>query len=317
MLARHASSLYWLGRYQERSEYMARYLQVKYFSTMDSTILDYRDFALRSILFMSSGVASEQNSFDEGEVLWEVALDPGSSTSIKSYINEVRENSKGVRNLISNEIWESVNKNYHFINNYSEQYLKTRGLWEFTHTVQENAALFHAKLDSTLLHDNVWAFIKLGVCIERIYQTTRSLINTLIDIKALAGEKGNQTIENYQWLITLNTLEATDMTRKLFNSSIQQNNTCEFLISNLNFPRSISFCLGQVNEIIRKIKNSPDQIKFDKTSLEFRGEKIAAYLKYLDYEEMNNSLDSLLNHILEEVMVLNDGIHEDFFYYRH
>ncbi|HAA15936.1 MAG TPA: hypothetical protein DCE41_31200 [Cytophagales bacterium] len=313
MLSRHASSLYWLGRYQERAEYLARYLQVKYFSSMDSTQLEYRDFALHSILFMSSGVAPEEEKADEGEVLWEVSLNPESSTSIFSYIKEVRNNTRGIRNLISNELWESVNKNYHFVKNFNPDYLQTRGLFEFTQGIQQNLSIFHAKLDSTILHDNVWSFIKLGIYMERIYQITRSLINTLIDINALTGDKENQTISSYQWIITLNALEATDMTRKLFKSQVQQNSACEFLMTNLDFPRSISFCFAQVNELVKKIKNSPEQVNYDRNSLEFKGAKLAAFLKYLDFEEIEGTLDQLLNYVLQEVMELNDSIHREFF----
>lgn len=281
---------------------------------MDSTLLDYREFTLRSILFMSTGsVPTEEMLNSEGDVLWEVALNPKSSTSIISYINAVRENVKGVRNLISNAIWESVNKNYHFANNYSSEYLKTRGLYEFTHAVQENITSFNAKLDSTILHDDAWAFIKLGINIERIYQVSRSLINTLIDIKALKSEGQSQAIENYQWLIILNTLEATDMTRKLFKTSAQQENTCEFLISNLNFPRSISFCFADFNSLVRKIKNSPFRSNTYKYSLEFKGSKIASFLRYLDYDEDDVEIDELLVHIQEQVMILNDIIHKEFF----
>ncbi|MEM0941373.1 MAG: alpha-E domain-containing protein [Bacteroidota bacterium] len=314
MLSRHASYLYWTGRYQERADYLARYLQVKYFSTMDSTLLDYKDFSLRSILFMTSGtIPTKEMMSNEGDVLWEIALNPESSTSIISYVNAVRDNMQGVRNLISNEIWESVNKNYHFTNNYNPEYFRTRGLYEFTHGIQENITSFHAKLDSTILHDDAWAFIKIGIEIERIYQVSRCLINTLIDIKALKKEGQSQAMENYHWLVTLSTLEATDMTRKLFRKTAQLENTCEFLISNLDFPRSISFCFDSFNSLVRKIKNSSVQLNEDKNSLEFKGSKIASYLKYLDYSEDNIDINKLLDYIQSQVMVLNDIIHKEFF----
>lgn len=316
MLSRHASSLYWLGRYQERAEYLARHLQVKYFSTIDSMMTDYRDLTLRSILFMSSGVAPENRSYDEGDILWEVAINMDSQTSILKYLKEVRENTKGVRNLISNELWETVNKNFHFANNFNSEYLKSRGLYEFTHGVQENSASFHAKLESTLLHDNVWAFIKLGIEIERIYQVIRSLNNTLIDINAVAGANESETMENYQWLTTLQTLEAVDMTRKIFNTSVKRDNTCEFLISNKEFPRSILFCFEQVKSIVLKIKNAPLDISHRPKSLEYKIAKISSELQYLEYDQMDVSLGDFLSNMMKKVIVINDLIHEDFFDYK-
>ena len=172
MLSRQASSLYWIGRYQERTEYITRFLDVKYFSTMDTTIIDYQNFVLRSIKFMVTGNVSKDIKY-EPDILWKVSLDKTSPTSIISYVTAVRDNTKGIRNLISNELWEVVNKNYHFLHNFSGDYLRKRGLYEFTKQVEENASLFQAKLDSTLLHDDAWAFIKLGSYVESAEQITR------------------------------------------------------------------------------------------------------------------------------------------------
>ncbi len=312
MLSRQASALFWIGRYQERTEYLARFLQVKYFSTMDSSNTDYKDFALRSILFLSTGNPSSEKLI-EGNVLWEVCLNKESETSLITYINNIRENTKGVRNLVSKEIWEIINKNYHFVNNYSVNHLKTRGLYEFTHELQENASSFQAKLDSTLLHDDVWSFIKLGIYTERAYQITRILINTLIDITALKGKNENHVIENNQWVLTLNVLEALDMSRKIFNSNVYQDNTCEFLITHLDFPRSIACSLENCNKLIKKIKHGTETHQLDRNSLIYKTAKLSASVKYLDYKELDMDLIDYLNKTLIDITKLNDSIHDGFF----
>lgn len=312
MLSRQASSLYWIGRYQERTEYLSRFLEVKYFSTMDSTIVDYPNFVLRSIIFMATGNAFKSSDHDS-DILWKVSLDKNSPTSIISYVTSVRENTKGIRNLISNELWEIINKNYHFANNYSGEYLKSRGLYEFTHQVQENASLFQAKLDSTLLHDNVWAFIKLGVYVERAYQITRILINTISDIKALKLENENPTVEYHQWVTTLNVLEALDMTRKIFKRNLQDDIACEFLITNLDFPRSIASSLERCNKIIKKIKNGTETSQLDRSSLIYKSAKLSASIKYLDYQNKVESTDKFLTNTLKEIAKLNEAIQSEFF----
>ena len=316
MLSRQASSLYWIGRYQERAENIARYLQVKYFSTMDSTMLEYRELALRSIIFMSSGNVPGEIIPQEGDILWDVSLNSSSNTSILSYLSAVRENTKSVRNLISNELWEIVNKNYHFANGFSGDYLKSRGLYEFTHKIQDHSATFHSKLESTLLHDDVWAFIKLGINVERASHITKTLINTLIELSSTKGESRSQAVENYQWLITLNMLEATDMSRKIFKSTVQQSNACEFLITNLDFPRSIAFSLVEANSLIQKIKNTSSWSHFDRDSVEFKSAKMTSFLKYLNYAEIDSQLEPFLNTTLKDLFVLNDLIHEEFFDYK-
>ncbi|UXX78626.1 alpha-E domain-containing protein [Reichenbachiella carrageenanivorans] len=316
ILARHASSFYWLGRYQERAEFLARYLQVKYFSTMDSNMIEYRDLTMRSISYMATGIPPQEEGLKETDIIWNVAINPQSTTSILYYLKEVRENTKGVRNLISNELWESVNKNFHFANNFNSDYLKSRGLYEFTHGVQENSDSFHAKLDSTLLHDNVWAFVKMGIYLERIYQTTRGLMNTFIDIRALRGEHENLTVENHQWLMMLNAMEATDMTRKLFKTSVQQSNSCQFLIFNLEFPRSIAHGFSKINELLCKINDTQDFNHLAKDSLQFKSAKIASQMRYSDYCEIENGVEKYLEYIMSQVFIFNDLIHKEFFDYK-
>jgi uncharacterized alpha-E superfamily protein len=312
MLSRQASSLYWIGRYQERTEYITRFIDVKYLSTMDSTIIDYQNFVLRSIKFMVTGNAFADSKY-EPDILWKVSLDKNAPTSIISYVTAVRENTKGIRNLISNELWEVVNKNYHFVQNFSGEYLKTRGLYEFTHQVEENASLFHAKLESTLLHDNAWAFIKLGIYVERAYQITRILINTLSDIKALKVENENPTVENHQWVTTLNVLEALDMTKKLFKKGVNEDIACEFLITNLDFPRSIASSLDKCCKTIKKIKNGTEINQLDRDSLIYKTAKLAATIKYLDYQNKEIDTNELLSNTLKELAKLNDSIQKEFF----
>lgn len=313
MLSRQASSLYWIGRYQERTEYLTRFLEVKYFSTMDTTIIDYQNFVLRSIQFMVTGNAFEESSKYATDTLWKVSLDKSSPTSIISYVTAVRENTKGIRNLVSNELWEIVNKNYHFVSGFSSDYLKTRGLYEFTHQVEENASLFHAKLDSTLLHDNVWAFIKLGIYVERAYQINRILINTLSDIKALKYENENLTVENHQWVTTLNVLEALDMTKKIFKKGISEDTACEFLITNLDFPRSIAASLDRCSKIIKKIKNGTEINQLDRNSLIYKSAKLSSSIKYLDYQNLEEDVNDLLTNNLKEIAKLHDAIQKEFF----
>lgn len=312
MLSRHAKSLYWIGRYQERVDYLARMLEVKYFSAMDVSNDEYRKFVLRSILFLGTGNA-QKGDVNETDTIFEVALNTNADTSIRTYMNLVRENTLGVRNLVSNELWQCVNKNYHFVNNASDDHIVQRGLYEFTTGVQNNVAVFHSKLEGTLLHDQVWAFIKLGIELERAYQIIRLLLNTLIDVKSLAAQEESSAMENLQWITTLNILEATDMSRKIFRSRLRRNNTCEFLITNMDFARSLAHSTDQVNDLIRRIKNVADSAQLDRSSVEYISARLSASVKFLDYKEYKDNLENYLNHTLSSLVVLNDAIHKDFF----
>ena len=132
MLARVADSLYCTGRYIERSEHLARYLKVQYFTILDAPMSQNKDFVFKSILNMY-GIKFDPNSeVDEQEVLFEVGLSPSNNVSILSTIAAARENARTFRYLISTELWEVINQYYLFAKEYDPTFFTTSGLYDFS-----------------------------------------------------------------------------------------------------------------------------------------------------------------------------------------
>ena len=144
MLARVANNLFWMGRYIERSEHVARYLNVNYFSSLDAPneLSQSRQFVLRSMLFMASDAVTDPNvQLDEGQVLFDIALNKEKPDSIINYLQNARENANSARDLSSTELYESLNKFYHYTLNYSPEKFMKSGLYEFTVHVAESTSL--------------------------------------------------------------------------------------------------------------------------------------------------------------------------------
>ncbi|WP_372945343.1 alpha-E domain-containing protein, partial [Muriicola sp.] len=170
MLARVANNLFWMGRYIERSEHIARYMHVNYFSSLDAPheISRSRQFVLRSMLRMAGEpVPGEGEELQEEEVLYKLALDPSNPFSIISNVRSTRENANSARDLISTELYESINKFYHFVLKYPVDHYKQKGLYDFSVNIIEMSSILRARIRSTLLHDEVYAIILLGVNLER------------------------------------------------------------------------------------------------------------------------------------------------------
>ena len=161
MLARLAESLYWVGRYIERAEHIARYLKVQYFSTMDSPVVLDDFFARSSLLKISGSNINLSDKINEPEVLLEVAFNIDNPSSLIDCIIKSRENAKSIRSTISNEVWENVNSFYYFIKDYDQEHYATVGLNDFVNKVLQYASMFKQLVDSTLLHDESWAFCLL------------------------------------------------------------------------------------------------------------------------------------------------------------
>ena len=160
MLSRLADSLYWAGRYVERTEHLSRYLRVQYFTTMDAPMADQKDFILRSILNMA-GIPFGDTVDEEG-VLVDVPLNGGNTRSMLFCVTQAKDNALACRSVIWKELWEAINRLYHFVKSYPVDEYKTTHLYHFTTNVQQQTAYIYALLDNTLLHDDTWNFIKLG-----------------------------------------------------------------------------------------------------------------------------------------------------------
>ncbi len=309
MLARVASSLYWMGRYIERTEHLARYLNVQYFSTLDAPMSQKKPFVLGSILNMVGIPFEKDELLEEEDVLVKIALDESNHASIISSVNAGRENARSIRSVISTELWESINKYYHFVHNFPLDIYKTRGLYDFCLNAIQHCAYIRANTANTLIHDDAYFLVMLGIHLERSIQITRILNSKLSDIDALTLGEENHPIKIYQWAITLKALEAFDMSHRLYKKLPNQKDTCEFLIANKDFPRSIAYNINKVKQQIEAI-SIKKVISAD--SLEFKIGKMASHYKYLEYSEIEDDLQAFLNKTLLNIYELHTLLEKEY-----
>lgn len=313
MLVRLAESLYWMGRYLERLEYLVRYLNVQYFSTMESPI-NLPDYLVLSSLINVSGSNIENlEGFNEEDILLEVGLNEKNPNSIINCIIRCRENAKAIRPSISNELWESINAFYHFITSYDKHYFKTVGLFDFASKSLSHASMFKALCDSTLLHDEAWYFIKLGQHIESSVQITRILSNKLFDINQIleVNDVSKIPMENYQWVTTLKILEGLDISRKLYHKTTNRTDTFEFAITNVQFTRSLAYNLEKCHYYVRLLTNDKSTDN-NKSSIQFKCAKLAASYKFLDISEVED-FETLLYNTNQKLAGLHNDISTTFF----
>lgn len=301
MLARVADNLYWMGRYIERTEHMARFTKIQYFYSLDGPLVRQWDRVLGSILQMA-GLPPAAGPLVEAEVLYHIALDPEQPVSIIASVTHARENARGTRDLISKELWEAINKYYHFVQQYPVDRFQRRGLNEFAGRVVEHCAIIRGSVENTLLHDEVWAFIKLGAFLERAIQVLRVLRTKLQDLAALHQQAGlTPAVENYQLTTLLGATEAFDMSRRYYQAAPTQAQVVEFLVLNRSFPRSLINCLTQVETHIHQLdpaKDSPHD------SVSFAVSKLVAQLRYLTLADISADTPAFLDLMLEEVYTL-------------
>lgn len=315
MLARVANNLFWMGRYIERAEHIARFMNVNYFSSLDAPhqLSQSRKFVLQSMLFMAGDPALDpEKELDEQQVLFDLGLNTEKPYSIISSIQVARENANSSRDLISTELYESLNKFYHFVMNYpKDTYVKT-SLYDFTTNITEMTAVLRGKIRGTLLHDEVYAIIMMGMNIERAIQITR-IINTKYNDALMAKGSYKDPITNsYEWTTLLKCTESYDMMRRLYKKTPNSTSTLDFLLLNPRCPRSFMNCINQVNNHILEIDQ---KVEHCKSSTAFLVGKVKAEFQFKQIEEISGDIQGNLNAILDKMFKISESMEKEFFNY--
>lgn len=269
MLARVANNLFWMGRYIERSEHISRYLNVNYFSSLDAPNLMSQDrqFVLRSMLFMvGEPVDDASRELIEEDVLFKIGLNPEFPYSIINNVKHARENGNSARDLISTELYESINKFYHYVLKYPPEVFVKNGLHDFTVNVSEMSAILRGKIRGTLLHDATYAIIMMGVNIERATQIIRMINAKYHDALSAQGSYGDKFSNSFEWTTLLKCAESYDMMRRFYKKTPTSISTLEFLILNPNCPRSV---MNSLNQVFKHIKILDPSIAYNKNSTAF------------------------------------------------
>ncbi len=261
MLSRVANSLYWLGRYFERAENIARLLDVNLQLLLDVEKPDDATLAEHwTSLLSSSGDAelfrqhfAKADAANVTEFMTFATVNPN---SILSCTLAARENARMIRDRISLEMWETVNDLHLFIHS-----LEARTLWqnspsEFYTRIKNASHLFQGLTAATFPHDEGYNFIQLGRYIERADKTIR-LLDLKYHILLPAPTDVGGAVDTAQWRSVLRYVSALEAYRRFYVSEILPWKVAEFLLFSETFPRSVRYCLGQIDLYLRRISGTP------------------------------------------------------------
>ena len=292
-----------MGRYIERSEHLARYTKVQYASSMDSPLAPSKEFVLESILNMGGMYQNYLHKYpelSEEEVIHYVTIEDNNAFSVQSNIGFMRENARGARDRISLELWEAINVFYHDINNYTAARLQYEGVHRFSRKVEENSSIIKGCIDNTLIRNEAWMLLSLGIHLERAIQIAIIMLNKVYDIAKLDVFNLGGPGESYQWAIMLKSAESFDMYKRYHVRMNGSHNELEFLLFNKTFPKSLAYNLQKIEQYIQELA-FPDQKGSE--SIEFKSGKIASHFKFLTMAEVEGAIPDFLN---KTVASLND-----------
>lgn len=317
MLSRVADSIYWLNRYVERAENVARFVDVNLNLLLDSpsgTTQQWEPIVLTTgdlPLFKERyGQATAEN------VIRFLTIDGDYSNSILSCLRAARENARSVREIISSEMWQQVNSFYLMVNDAARSYAADTlpdlaELFDFFNRVKLESHLFAGIMNATMSHNEGWHFGRIGRLLERADKTARILDVKYFILLPSVRDVGT-TLDELQWMALLKSASAYEMYRKRGAHRISPTSVAEFLVLEQEFPRSIRFCMNQAERSLHQITGTP--IGTWRTSVERALGRLRSDLDYLTIDDIvETGLHECLDDLQLRMNDVGNKIFETFF----
>lgn len=255
MLSRSAERLYWLARYLERTENIARQVNVHMNLLMDlPKDVEMGWQHLIQINGCKDAYYSRYNTSQERNVTRFLLTDTTHPGSLLSSLSFARENIRTSRELMPDEAWRQVNELYLYSNKQIDAIINRRSRVLFLNEILEGCQRFNGLLSGYMSHDNAYRFIRLGRNIERADMTTRILELGSILLSEARSPSARQ-YENILWMNILQSLNALLMYRRHVRSRIKDDDVLNYLLLDDALPRSVNCCLFEMAEAIRSLPN--------------------------------------------------------------
>ena len=250
MLGRHANSLYWISRYFERVENIVRKLQ-----TVIYINLTKKDFLINEILNDTSEINEKDNFININDIessINSILRNRSNPKSIISLIKNVRNNSKIVRNSLTRETWQSINECWIKFDKVSKNKIHFQKIPEVLENLLKDYLIFRGTVYSTLLRNDVYYFLEIGMFLERIENTTRVIRSntekTTFDVNI---QKIN--FNELESEILLRTLASWNSFNWLYNNNICEKYVLDYLLKDQISTRSLNFCYNELDNLTSKL----------------------------------------------------------------
>src|SRR4051794_22498688 len=240
MLSRIAESLFWIGRYVERADDTARILDVHTQRLVEDPWIDERRACANLLALMGHPMEGA----DTEQVLAALAFDRVSPASIVGALSAARENARGAREVLSAEIWESLNVTHNAL---PQQRTMARryGPHSLFRFVRERSAMVFGLADATMSRDESWLFLILGRSLERVDMTSR-----MLSTRVLAGDAAPS------WTLMLRSTGAYEPYLRTYRGMVNSSRAAEFLLLDRLFPRSVFAALEQAEGCLAELERS-------------------------------------------------------------
>ena len=313
MLSRVADAIYWMSRYVERAENVARFVDVNL-----HLALDFPDEtpggAQWEPLVAPTGAAEifakRYGEASRDNVLHFLTFDRESPNSIISCLALARENARSVREIISSEMWEQVNNAYLMVMDAAKSRMALDGSHDFFTQVKQASHLFVGTTYLTMSHTEAWHFARMGRLLERADKTSRILDVKYFLLLPNPTDVGS-TLDALQWGALLRSASAFEMYRKRHHG-ITPAKVVEFLMLDRKFPRSVRYCLSKAERSLHAITGAALGTWTNGAERELG--RLNAELSYAATQEiLSRGLHEYIDDLQQRLNYVSQSVYETFF----
>ncbi len=255
MLSRTADNLYWLARYVERAEYLARILE----ATQRLTALPLAYVGESNEWESAVATAGCANAFyavfpeaNEENVTDFLAFSTDNPSSIRSCFEAARTNARAVRTALTMEMWDAINGTWLELKRYGNGPTSREELSRFLRWVQESSLLFDGSAYRTMLRNDAYSFTRLGVFMERADNTAR-ILDVKYHMLLPAHEHVGGPLDYFQWAAILRSVSALTSYHWVYRESLKPWLVADLLILKEEMPRSLASCYENIVTHLDKI----------------------------------------------------------------
>jgi uncharacterized alpha-E superfamily protein len=311
MLSRVADSVYWMSRYIERAENVARFIEVNLQLMLDTPTSGAGQWEPLVTTTGDHKLFKElYGQFTAENVIDFLTFSRKYPNSIISCLTAARENARGARDTISSDIWEQINRFYLMVRDPTARQRAADNPYDFFSSIRMASHLVAGVTDATMAHNEAWNFARVARLMERADKTSR-----ILDVKYFIllpqAEYVGTPYDNIHWSALLKSASALEMYRKKF-PAIAPAHVAEFLVLEREFPRAVRYCIANAEESLRAITGSPPGTFYN--SAEMLMGRLRSDLDYVRITEIiNTGLHEYLDDLQTRLNDLDDAVSSTFF----
>ncbi|GAA5175815.1 alpha-E domain-containing protein [Niveibacterium umoris] len=309
MLSRTADNLYWMARYMERAENLARILDVHHRMSLlpqSTGEIERQWTATLDIMGMLGSFRERQLAINTDAVMHFMMFDRDNPSSIVSCLRAARENAHTVRGTLTSELWEAINATWLKLNDFAPSRLLETGPTEFFEWVKHRSHLSRGVTVGTMLRDEAFHFTRLGTYIERADNTLR-ILDVKYHLLLGAHAPNDSAVDYYQWSALLHSVSAFEIYRRVYRDQITPTRVAELLLLRPDMPRSLAYCMREVYGLLQAVANGRS------SETQRRAGELEASLRFGRIEELiADGLHEYLDTALHRILDLGQRISDDF-----